>query len=35
MNVAAAVIEKSGAAIHFDYEEAGFVSLEKYGTDPA
>ena len=32
MEVVTAALEKAGIVIEFDYEEAGFVSLEKYGT---
>ncbi len=32
MNALSIVREKSGVTIQFDYEEAGFVSLEKYDT---
>ncbi|MGI9536219.1 MAG: isocitrate/isopropylmalate dehydrogenase family protein [Desulfocapsaceae bacterium] len=32
MNVVSVVTEKSGATIQFDFEDAGFVSLDEYGT---
>lgn len=32
MHVVTAALEKTGVAMQFDYAEAGFASLEKYGT---
>lgn len=32
MNVVSTVTAKTGAAIQFEYEDAGFLSLEKFGT---